>query len=87
MPDVRPGQPGGFQVALERVTVRVGGEPVGHDACPDAQLVLERGVGIRVGHAEAGLQLAPQVPAVGGDEDRAAGRGPHLAARRPDRML
>jgi len=87
VPDVRPGQPGGFQVALERVAVRVGGEPAGHDPGPGAQLVLERGVRIRVGHAEAGLQLVPEVLAVGGDEDRAAGRGPHFAARGPDRVL
>jgi hypothetical protein len=87
VPDVRPGQPGGFQVALERVAVLVGGEPRGHDPGPGAQLVLERSVRIGVGHAEAGLQLVPEVLAVGGDEDRAAGRGPHFAASRPDRVL
>jgi hypothetical protein len=87
VPDVRPGHPGRLQVALEPVTVGVTGHPRGDDLCPGAQLLLQRYVRVRVGHAEAGLQLAPQVPAVGGDEDRAAGRGPYLAPRGPDRVI
>ena len=87
MPDVGPGQPGLVQVALERVAVGVAGHPVGDGLCPGAHLLLGGDAGIRIGQAEAVLQHAPQVPAVGRDEDRAAGRGPDLAARGPDRVF
>ena len=87
MPDVGPGQPGLLQVALERVAVGVVGHPAGDDLRPGSQLLLARDVRIRVGDTEEVLQLAPQVPAVGRDEDRPAGRGPHFAARGPDRVL
>jgi hypothetical protein len=87
VPDVRPGQPGRVQVALERVAVGVAGRPAGDGPFPAAQLLLERRVGGRVGEAEEVPELAPQVPAVGRDEDRATGRRPDLAACRPDRVI
>ena len=80
MPDVRPGQPGGFQVALERVAVLMGGEPCGHDPGPGAQLVLERGVRIGVGHAEAGL--AAGATGTCGRRRRGSGRRARATPRR-----
>jgi hypothetical protein len=59
VPDIRPGQPGLLQVALERVAIGVAGRPGGDDLRPGAQLLLERDVRIGVGHTEARLQLAP----------------------------
>jgi hypothetical protein len=87
VPDVPPGQPRRLQVILERVAIGVGGDPLGHGLRPGAQLRLQRRVRLGIAQAEAGLQLPPQVPSVGGDEDRAAGRGPHLATCGPDRVL
>jgi hypothetical protein len=59
VPDLRPGQPGRLQVALEAVPVIVGRDPRPDDLRAGLQLVRQGRVRVRVGQAEAGRQLAP----------------------------
>src|SRR5271165_1070073 len=87
VPYLCPGQLGPLQVAFERVAVVVASDPLPDDRDPGPEFGLKGRVWIRVGHAEAGTQLAPDVPAIGGDEDGATGGGPGLTAGGPDRVV